>query len=98
MKTKALVARLVLAISFSWTVLSAVPMNCAPNAKRSKATVILQPRPGIQELELQPQPFLYFSLQSDPLSEPLIYARDLSRFWEFQFGMNLLAVAKQADM
>ncbi len=29
---------------------------------------------------------------------PGIYAQDLSRYREFQFGMNLLAVAKQADM
>ncbi len=29
---------------------------------------------------------------------PLIYAQDLSRYREFQFGMNLPAVAKQADV
>jgi hypothetical protein len=29
---------------------------------------------------------------------PLIYAQDLSRYREFQLGMNLLAVAKQADV
>ncbi len=32
------------------------------------------------------------------LLTPLIYAQDLSRYREFQFGMNLGAVAKQADM
>src|SRR5437773_1101962 len=32
------------------------------------------------------------------LSTPLIHAQDLSRYRGFQFGMNLLAVAKQADM
>jgi hypothetical protein len=32
------------------------------------------------------------------LSTPLIYAQDFSRYPEFQFGMNLLAVAKQADV
>lgn len=32
------------------------------------------------------------------LSTPLIYAQDLSRYREFQFGMNLLTVAKQADV
>ena len=32
------------------------------------------------------------------LLTPLIYAQDLSRYREFQFGMNLVAVAKQADM
>jgi hypothetical protein len=31
-------------------------------------------------------------------STPFIYAQDLSRYREFQFGMNLLAVAKQADV
>ncbi len=31
-------------------------------------------------------------------STPLIYAQDFSRYREFQFGMNLLAVAKQADV
>jgi hypothetical protein len=31
-------------------------------------------------------------------STPLIYAQDLSQYREFQFGMNLLAVAKQADV
>jgi hypothetical protein len=29
---------------------------------------------------------------------PLIYAQDLSRYREFQFGMSLLAVANQADV
>ena len=32
------------------------------------------------------------------LLTPLIHAQDLSRYREFQFGMNLVAVAKQADM
>ena len=32
------------------------------------------------------------------LSTPLIYAQDLSRYREFQFGMSLLTVAKQADV
>jgi hypothetical protein len=31
-------------------------------------------------------------------STPLIYAQDLSQYRDFQFGMNLLAVAKQADV
>ena len=31
-------------------------------------------------------------------STPLIFAQDFSRYREFQFGMNLLAVAKQADV
>ena len=32
------------------------------------------------------------------LSMPLIHAQDLSRYREFQFGMNLPTVAKQADV
>ncbi len=52
----------------------------------------------IQQLPLQPQRFLGVSLQADPVSAPLIHAQDLSRYREFQLGMNLLAVAKQADM
>jgi hypothetical protein len=32
------------------------------------------------------------------ISIPLIYAQDLSKYREFQLGMNLPAVAKQADM
>jgi hypothetical protein len=32
------------------------------------------------------------------LSTPMIYAQDLSRYREFQFGMNLPAVAKKADL
>jgi len=32
------------------------------------------------------------------LSTPLVYGQDLSRYREFQFGMNLIAVAKQADV
>lgn len=88
----------ILVISISWAVLSAAPLICAPDVKPSKATVILQPRSGIQELELQRQRFLGFSLQADPVSAPLIDTQDLSRYREFQFGMNLLAVAKQAGM
>jgi len=41
---------------------------------------------------------LAISISWAVLSAPLIYARDLSRFQEFQFGMSLPAVAKQADM
>src|SRR6266567_6744627 len=88
----------ILVLSISWAALSAALLICAPDVKPSEGTVILHPRPVIQELELQPQRFPGFSLQSDPLSAPLIYAPDLSRFRKFQFGMNLIAVAKQADM
>ena len=79
-------------------VLSAASLICAQDVKPSEARVILQRPPVIQELELQPQGFLGFSLQEDPVSAPLIYAPDLSRYREFQFGMSLLEVAKQAEM
>ncbi len=85
-------------ISTLCAVLSAASLICAQDVKPSEARATLQRPPAIQELELQAQRFLGFSLQADPVSAPLIYAQDLSRYREFQFGMNLLAVAKQADM
>src|SRR5713226_10741096 len=85
-------------ILISCAVLSAASLICAQDVKPSETRAILQRPPVIQELELQRQRFLGFSLQADPVSTPLIYAQDLSRYREFQFGMNLLAVAKQADM
>ena len=85
-------------ISILGAVLSAASLICAQDVKPSEARVILQRPPVIQELELQPQRFLGFSLQEDPVSAPLIYAPDLSRYREFQFGMSLLEVAKQAEM
>src|SRR6266480_2598277 len=85
-----------LAISISWAVLSAVPLIWAQDVKPS-SEAILQPTPVIQELELAPQRFRNFLLQAQ-VSAPLIYSQDLSKYREFQFGTNLLAVAKQADM
>ncbi len=41
---------------------------------------------------------LAISISWAVLSAPLIYAQDLSRYREFQFGMTLLAVAKHADV
>jgi hypothetical protein len=41
---------------------------------------------------------LVISISLAVLSMPLIYAQDLSKYREFQLGMNLLAAAKQADM
>src|SRR5712692_7547861 len=87
-----------LVISILGAVLWAASLICAQDVKPSEARVILQRPQAIQELELQPQRLLRFSLQADPVSAPLIYAQDLSRYRAFQFGMNLLAVAKQADM
>jgi hypothetical protein len=89
-------ARIVV-ISILGAVLSAASLICAQDVKPSEARLILQPRPVIQELALQPQRFLGFSL-ADLVSVPLIDAQDLSRYREFQFGMNLVAVAKRADM
>ncbi len=85
-------------ISILGAVLSAAPLICAKDVKPTEARVMLQRPPMIQELELQPHRFLDFSLQADPLSAPLMNARDLSRYREFQLGMNVRLVAKQADM
>ena len=59
---------------------------------------LLTPPLIMQELPLQPQPFLAFSSQSDPVMTPVPNTRDLSRYREFQFGMDLFAVAKQAEV
>ncbi len=59
---------------------------------------MLQRPPAIPELALEPKRFLSLPLGADSVSAPLIYGQDLSRYREFQFGMNLFAVAKQADM
>jgi len=86
-------------ISILGAVLSAAPVLCVQQGiEPSEASVSVQGRTVIQELELQPHRFLGFSLQTDPLSVPLIYAQDLSRYREFQFGMSLLAIAKQAGL
>ena len=81
-------------ISILGAVLTAASLTCANDLKPSEKTVALQP-PVIQELALQPRPVLAFSLRTDALSAPLINTPDLSRYREFQFGMNLLAVVKQ---
>jgi hypothetical protein len=85
-------------ISVLGAVLSAAPMICAQNVKPSELTMALQPPSVIQELALQPRSLSAFSLRTDPVSAPLIATPDLSRYREFQFGMNLLAVAKQAEL
>jgi hypothetical protein len=86
-----------LVISILCAVLSAASLICAQDVKPPEPTVALQP-PVIQELALQPQRFLAFSLRTNALSAPLIDTPDLSRYREFRFGMDLLAVAKQAEM
>ena len=87
-----------LVISISWAVLLAAPLICAQDVKASEATVSLQRPVAIQELELQSQRLVSFPLQVDAVSVSSIEAQDLSRYREFRLGMNLLAVAKQADM
>jgi hypothetical protein len=71
----------------SWALLSAAPLVCAQAVKPT----------GPVQLALLPQPGLAFTLQPDLVSAPLAQAQDLSRYRGFQFGMSLLAVAKQAD-
>jgi hypothetical protein len=85
-----------LAISISWAVLSAAPLIYAQGVKPSEEKMVLQPLPAT--LEFQSQRFLNFMLPSVPVSAPLIPARDLSKYREFQLGMNVLAVTKQAGM
>ena len=88
----------ILVISMSWAVLSAASLICAEDAKPAEAKLMLQRSPVIQELALQPPSLLAFSLPAGPVPAPWIDTPDLSRYREFQFGMNLLAVAKQADV
>ena len=79
-------------------ILSAASLICAQDVKPPEPTVALQPPPVIQELTLQPQRFLAFSLRTDPVPASFTDAADLSRYREFRFGMDLFAVAKQAEM
>jgi hypothetical protein len=86
-----------IAISISWAVLLSAPLICAQEARPSEARLIVQVPSLIQELPLQPQRVFGVSLQAAPVIAPSIDAHDLSRYREFQFGMNLPAVAKLAD-
>ena len=88
----------ILVISMSWAVLSAASLMCAQDVKPPELTGIVRPRSVIQQLALRPPSLLAFPLPAGPVSAPFIDAPDLSRYREFQFGMNLLAVAKQADV
>jgi hypothetical protein len=85
-------------ISICCAMLSSALLVCAQDVKPSESTVALQRSPMIQELDLRPQRFLRIPLQADPVSAPVALAPDLSRYRDFQLGMNLLAVAKQANM
>ena len=85
-------------MSICCAMLSSALLVCAQDVKPSESTVALQRSPMIQELDLRPQRFLRIPLQADPVSAPVALAPDLSRYRDFQLGMNLLAVAKQANM
>ncbi len=85
-------------ISTSCAVLSAASLICAQGVESTEARVTLQRPAAIQELELQPRSLFDNWRQPLPASATLNYAQDLSRYRDFQFGMNLLAIAKQAEM
>jgi len=87
-----------LVVSICGAVLLAAPLIYAQEMKLSETRAINQRPAAIQQLGLQPRRFLALSLQADPGSAPLIDAQDLSRYREFQFGMDLLTVAKQTGM
>jgi hypothetical protein len=79
-------------IAILGAVLSATPLIRAQDLKPSGSA-------AIQELVLQPQPFLAgFTYQTDSIPLPPTQAPDLSRYREFRLGMTLPAVAKQTDM
>lgn len=84
--------------TLAWAVLSAALLICAQDVKPSEARLIIQPPSLFQELPLQPRGVLGISLQADPASAASIDAQDLSRYREFQFGMNLPAIAKQVGL
>jgi hypothetical protein len=85
-------------ISICCAMLSSAVLVCAQDVKPSEPTVALHRSPLIQELDLRPPRFLRIPLQADPVSAPVALATDLSRYRNFQLGMDLLAVAKQANM
>jgi hypothetical protein len=85
-------------VSIIGALLSAAPLVSAQDLSPLYAASI-SPRPAvIQDLALQPQPFLSSLYLWPGNPAPLIHAPDLSKYREFQFGTNLLVVAKQVDM
>jgi len=67
--------------------------------KPSEARLIVRPASFIQELPLQFQSFSHVVLtEGDPTPAVLTNAQDLSRYREFQFGMDLSAIAKETGM
>ena len=89
-------ARAVL-VSIPWVALSMATLICAQDVTPPGARLSVQPPAVIQELDLQTPSFFGSPLQIDPASKPLVVTPDLSRYRDFQFGMTLLAVAKQAN-
>jgi hypothetical protein len=85
-------------ISICCAMLSSALLVRAQDVKPSESTVALHRSPAIQELDLRPLRFLGIPPQADPASVPGALAPDLSRYRDFQLGMGLLAVAKQANM
>ena len=86
-----------LVISIICAVLSA-PLIFSQDIKPTGPKAILQSPAAIQQLEMKRQSYLSFWPQAKPASVPSIAAPDLSRYREFQFGMDLAAVAKLVDM
>jgi hypothetical protein len=86
-----------LVISICWAMLSSALMVCAQDVKPSQPTLALTQPPVIQELDLRPLHSLPFPLQAQPVSAPVAYVPDLSRYRDFQLGMDLLGVAERAD-
>ena len=74
------------------TVLSAAPLIRAQDLKPSGSA-------AIQELALQPQPFLAgLTFQAELIQSPPAQAPDLSRYRDFRLGMTVAEVAKQTNM
>jgi len=86
-----------LSVAILWAALPACMLGAQEfNASRSSVS---QPRPtAIRELELQPQRILAFSLLVAPVSAFRNDRQDLSKYREFQFGMNLQDVAALAKL
>lgn len=87
-----------MAISIAWAVLSATLLISGQDVQPSEARLSLQP-PLIQELPLRLQRFPGLVLtDAAPASPVRVNAQDLSRYREFQFGMDLPAIAKLAGL
>lgn len=88
-----------IAVSISWAMLSVAPLICAQDVNPSEARLTLQPPALIQELPLQLQRSSGLALaEAAPASAAWVNSHDLSRYREFQFGMNLPAIAKQVGL